>query len=131
MVPSGRVRDIFILLLCIGDTVIRHPMFYTHARLGLRRAMREKGYSRVEIRDAIDAAMDEVVDSACSTAGADPTVGTAAALMTDVKAMLSTAGGSVTGIGDGHIIEAIIAFFKTPLGQAIIQILMMLVMMFI
>ncbi len=83
-----------------------HSAFYVRTRIFTRLALRTQGYSRPQINAMLDAADDATIDQAVAESGTKPpgalTVGMAA-------------------IGDGHIIDAILEFLKSPEGQALIS----------
>lgn len=80
-------------------------LFYARARIQLRAALRQKGYSFAE---AI--ALSNSVDT--------DTI--------DATVVEANAVNQVNAIGDGKIIGAIIDFFNSPLGKTIIDLLLKL-----
>jgi hypothetical protein len=81
------------------------PLFTVIARQRCRAALRAKGYSLRQIQEVIHA----VDDDSISWAVAENAL-------------------SVTAIGDGKIIDAIIDFFKSPQGQALLDALLKLLL---
>jgi hypothetical protein len=71
-----------------------------HARLAAGRELRHCGYTFRQVRDAMSCVDSDVVDAAAMMAGVVEKVG---------------------AIGDGKILQAIIDFFKSPEGQALIK----------
>lgn len=74
------------------------PVFYLFARTKARQALRAKGYSFRQINSA----MDELDDDSIDVVAEDSKI-------------------TVGAIGDGSIIAAIIAFFQSEQGQALIK----------
>ena len=81
------------------------PLLTVHTKFKMRRALRDKGYSRSEINFAIDAIDDDMVTVAMTEAGVD-----------------------ASAIGDGSIIGAIIDWLKSPQGQAFLDALLKLLL---
>jgi hypothetical protein len=76
---------------------MRHPFFYALAR---RQAARQvKGYRLRDVNDVLSDVTDDVIDAEIVALNLPPMVG---------------------AIGDGSIIQAILDFFKSPEGQALI-----------
>lgn len=73
------------------------PLVTILARAKCRSALREKGYSFRQINDVIHAVDDEAISWACVETSISP-----------------------SAIGDGKIIDAILDFFKSPEGQALL-----------
>lgn len=84
---------------------MHHPAFYAMARVHARRALREQGKSFSEINEAMNLTDNDLIDSVAD----------------DVPPMVGS-------IGDGKIIQAIIDFFKSPQGQAIIAALVKMIL---
>lgn len=78
---------------------MQHPIFYALTRAATRREMRQRGYPLGQIREALEACADELIDAAAVRSG------------------------GVGAIGDGKIVEAVIEFLKSPQGQALIDVL--------
>lgn len=86
------------------------PRFRVGVRLALRRELGSRGYSRAQINDFIEAATDDVIETA-------------------VEDVEGATGELKTGaIGDGKIIDAIIEFFKSEQGKALIDALIKLLL---
>lgn len=77
------------------------PIFYLRTRLELRKALRHRGMNFLDINAVMADLKDEAIDSV-------------------VKAMPEVTA-AVGAFGDGSIIQAIIDFFASPAGQALIQ----------
>lgn len=73
------------------------PLFTILARAKCRSALREKGYTFRQINDVISAVDDDAISWAVQETSISP-----------------------SAIGDGKIIDAILEFFKSPEGQALI-----------
>lgn len=85
-----------------------HPVFYELTRLRARVELRRMGYKRDEVNSIMDGATDSAIDLAAITAGSTlPTM---------------------TAIGDGTILQAIIDFLKSPAGQQLIAALIALLL---
>ena len=90
---------------------MRHPAFYTLARLAARTELRKKGYRFAEINDIIASVTDDVID---------------VAEMQAVDAQNKVVDLPVGAIGDGAIIKAIKDFLASDLGKVLIQFLLSL-----
>lgn len=86
--------------------------YYVRVRAAARFALWAKGYGRHQINAMIDGADEATIDQAAVEAGVAPPDAVANA---------------VGAFGDGHVIQAIVDFIKSPAGQqliaALIQIL--------
>lgn len=78
------------------------PLHLFAVRSEARRLLRDKGYTRSQINSVIDNVDEDSVAMAAQIS------------KTDLSAM------PVGQLGDGTIIQAIIAFFQSPTGQALI-----------
>lgn len=98
----------------------RHPFFYTLAKLKAKREVKQQVPSYDLRKEAMDACDNATIDLAAAqvehkeafTAALSATVGS----------------GPLTALGDGSIIKAIVAFFESPTGQAIIATLVKLLL---
>lgn len=77
---------------------MKGPLFRVRTQLGVAAGLREKGYGLLEARRLSQTVDDDLITAAAMQAGV-PT----------------------GAIGDGTILQAIIDFFKSPLGQSLIQ----------
>lgn len=80
--------------------------FYRRARVQLQAALRQRGISARKANDLIALIDDDTIDAA----------------VVEVKAAEKLAG--ISAIGDGKIIDWLIGFFNSPLGKALIEFLL-------
>lgn len=98
--------------------------FHALARLQVRMEARDLGFHFFEINRRMAGCTDEIVEKALTQAKA----ATGQEVPTVIQAVLSGAtpvGADAVGEwGDGHILQAILDFFKSDLGQMIIKLLL-------
>lgn len=87
-----------------------HPFLYTLARVGARRQVRAMGHRLSTVNEALSEIGNDAIDAEMDAHG----------VTFEVLASYAPSG-MVGGFGDGSIIAAIIEFFKSPRGQAIID----------
>lgn len=90
-----------------------HPFFHLQTRIETRFALKRAGYSFSQVNDAIEILDPDTIEMYASAAGI---------AIPDFAAQ--TAEGATGKIGDGSILAAIIAFFKSPQGQALLAFIM-------
>lgn len=86
------------------------PLFNLRLRLAVRQELRARRMGVFQIQDRMAELTDDVIDSAVASAGA-------------TEAVFALENG-VNALGDGTILKAIIDFFKSDLGQAIIKLIL-------
>ena len=91
------------------------PAFYALARLQARAALRRQGHGFFRISEIMEAAEDDLIDVAAEEAGVTA----------------EQAGAVTVALGDGKIIDAILGFFRSEQGQALIAALIKLLLGFI
>lgn len=100
-----------------------HRFFYSLCKPALRFKAHREGVAHDIISQMIDACDTNIIDIAITRASEEnPDLPAAIAALSVVP------DGKMGAIGDGHIIKAIIAFFQTPLGKALLSILMALLL---
>lgn len=92
--------------------------FYPLVRLAARRELRSQGKSLRETRELLDAATDDLIDTATAAVEA----------AAQVPGEFRLGAGKLGAIGDGSIIKAIMDFLASPTGQAIIAMLLKLLL---
>lgn len=89
------------------ETTVRRPAFYMLARAQARIELRQRGYGILQAFEIVRNIDDGMIEAAVTEANAEA---------------------GLKAIGDGAILEKILAFFKSDLGQLLIKILMTLLL---
>lgn len=107
-----------------------HPFMAVIARFQLRGMLHRDGrLTRSQINTGIDGVDSEAVTSAARVSGVTFPDFNAVPLPSPDSVLAGVPGTAVVGaIGDGHIWAAIVAFLKSPEGQAILKIIFMAIL---